>query len=175
MIDAPRLETERLILRGIEPADFEAFAAMMADAEVARFITMDQKAQDRMDAWRTMAYAMGHWAARGFGMWAVVEKSSGRFIGRVGPNYPEGWPDKEIGWALARETWGKGYATEAARAAMNYAFTVLRWPRAISLIAPQNTRSAAVALRLGSRKQPETFVFKSFTLDIYAQDNPQRG
>ena len=81
MIDAPRLETERLILRGIEPADFEAFAAMMADADVARFITMERKAQDRMDAWRTMAYAMGHWAARGFGMWAVVEKSSNRFIG----------------------------------------------------------------------------------------------
>ena len=173
MIDVPRLETERLILRAIEPADFEGFAAMMADPEVAHFITMDRKAQDRMDAWRTMAYAMGHWLARGFGMWAIVEKASGRFIGRVGPNYPEGWPDTEIGWALARETWGKGYATEAARTAMDYAFTVLRWRRAISLIDPDNTRSAAVALRLGSRKQPEKFTFKTHTLDIYAQENPK--
>ena len=115
---------------------------MMADPEVARFITMDGKAQDRMDAWRTMAYGLGHWALRGFGMWAVVEKSSGKFIGRVGPNYPEGWPTTEIGWSLARESWGKGYATEAARVTMDYAFTVLRWARAISLIAPDNVRSA---------------------------------
>ena len=96
MADIPRLETPRLILRAIEPSDFDGFAEMMGDPEVARFITMDQKPQDRADAWRTMAYAMGHWVARGFGTWAVVEKSSGRFIGRVGPNYPEGWPDTEI-------------------------------------------------------------------------------
>jgi RimJ/RimL family protein N-acetyltransferase len=173
-MDAPRLETPRLILRGMEPADFDTFAAMMADPEVARFITMDQRAQDRMDAWRTMAYAMGHWLLRGFGMWAVVEKTSGRFIGRVGPNQPEGWPDREIGWALARDAWGKGYATEAAGAAMDYAFTVMRWPRAISIIHPDNTRSVAVARRLGEEKQPEPFLFKSFRLDVYARDNPAR-
>jgi RimJ/RimL family protein N-acetyltransferase len=174
MMTVPQLETERLILRGIEPGDFDAFARMMADAEVARFITMDQKPQERADAWRTMAYAMGHWTMRGFGMWAVVERASGRFIGRIGPNYPEGWPDREIGWALARQAWGKGYATEAARRAMDYAFTVLRWPRAISLIHPDNTRSAAVAVRLGSRKQAEPFLFRGFSLDIYAQENPAR-
>jgi len=173
-MNAPRLDTPRLILRSMEPADFDAFAAMMADQEVARFITLDQKAQDRMDAWRTMAYAMGHWLMRGFGMWAVVEKASGRFIGRVGPNYPEGWPDREIGWALAREDWGKGYATEAAGAAMEYEFAVLRWPRAISIIHPENTRSAAVARRLGEQKQPDPFLFKTYRLDVYARDNPMR-
>jgi len=62
----------------------------------------------------------------------------------------------------------------AARVAMDYAFTVLRWPRAISLIDPDNTRSAAVAVRLGSRKTPERFTFKTHVLDIYAQDNPAR-
>src|SRR3954464_2346785 len=113
MADVPRLETPRLILRGVEASDFDAFAEMMADQEVAHFITMDRKAQDRMDAWRTMAYGLGHWTLRGFGMWAVVEKASGRFIGRIGPNYPEGWPDTEIGWSLARPAWGKGYASEA--------------------------------------------------------------
>ena len=169
-VEIPRLETPRLILRALDPGDFEAFAAMMADPDVARYLTLDGKPQDRADAWRSFAFIAGHWQMRGFGMWAVEEKTTGRFVGRIGPNYPEGWPDREIGWTIAREFWGKGYASEAARAAMDYAFDTLGWRRAISLIHPDNARSVAVAQRLGERRLPETFAYKHFTLLIYAKD-----
>ena len=77
------------------------------------------------------------------------------FVGQVGPWRPEGWPDLEVGWTLRSEFWGRGYATEAARAAVRYAFEELRAPRVISLITPANVRSIAVAERLGERLDGE--------------------
>ena len=84
-------------------------------------------------------------------MWAVEERTSGRFVGRVGLHFPEGWPDRELGWALAREHWGKGFAFEAASAAMAQAFEGLGWPRVVSLIDAANARSIRLAERLGER------------------------
>jgi RimJ/RimL family protein N-acetyltransferase len=148
----PRIETEHLILRAFCEADMDAMASMYADTEVPRFITPDGLPKDREYAWRTMTNLMGHWMLRGFGMWAVEEKASGRLAGYVGPYYPETWPDKEIGWTIARELWGKGYASEAARAALAYARDTLKWPRVIHVIDPANLRSVAVAERLGSKR-----------------------
>ena len=102
-----------------------------------------------------MAMLVGHWELRGFGMWAVEERGTGAFIGRVGLHFPEGWPDREIGWALARPYWGKGFAFEAARAALAHAFDTLGWERAISLIDPANRRSIRLAERLGERFERE--------------------
>ena len=82
-------------------------------------------------------------------MWAVEERASGAFIGRIGLYNPEGWPGLECIWTLARGAWGKGYATEGARRALAYAFTELDEARVISLIRPENTRSVRVAERLG--------------------------
>ncbi len=107
------------------------------------------------DAWRQLAMLIGHWELRGFGMWAVEEKATGSFVGRVGLHYPAGWPEPEIGWVLARRAWGRGYAHEAATAALGVAFDSLAWNRAISLIAPDNARSIAVAERLGERLERE--------------------
>ena len=145
------LQTERLLLRAFSDADLDAYAAMCADAEVMRYLSVTGALLSREDAWRQMALFAGHWALRGFGMWAVEERESGRFIGRVGLHQPEGWPDRELGWSLAREAWGRGYATEAARAAADYAFRTLRWPHLIHLILPGNDRSIRVAGRLGAR------------------------
>ena len=83
-------------------------------------------------------------------MFSVIEKFSGRWIGRLGPWQPEGWPGTEVGWALSRDTWGKGYATEGASACMDYVFDVLGWSEAIHTIEPANTASQAVARKLGS-------------------------
>jgi RimJ/RimL family protein N-acetyltransferase len=83
-------------------------------------------------------------------MFSVIEKSSGRWIGRVGPIHPEGWPGDEVGWGLIREAWGRGYATESAAACMDYAFDVLGWTDCIHTIAPENLASQGVARRLGS-------------------------
>ena len=95
----------------------------------------------------------GHWALRGYGMWVAEEVETGRFVGRVGLHYPEGWPGREVGWALAREFWGRGLAYEAARAAIRHAFEELGWQEVISLVHPGNQRSIELALRLGERFQ----------------------
>ena len=148
----PRLETERLLLRGFRLDDFEAWASFCADPEVVRYLW--GRPQPRSDAWRAMAITLGHWALRGYGMWAVERKSDGAFMGRVGMINPEGWPGLEVGWTLGRPFWGQGYATEAAAVSMRYAFLTQPVDRIISCIDPQNKASQAVALRLGETKGP---------------------
>jgi RimJ/RimL family protein N-acetyltransferase len=88
---------------------------------------------------------------RGYGIWAAEERSSGVLVGRIGFWNPEGWPGFELGWMLRRSFWGRGYATEAARAALRVAFTQLKQPHVISLIHPENAASIRVAQRLGER------------------------
>jgi RimJ/RimL family protein N-acetyltransferase len=109
----------------------------------------DRRPLSREDAWRQMAMLAGHWVLRGYGTLAVEELSGGAFVGRVGLHYPDGWPEPELAWALARHYWGRGYAFEAATAALGIAFDTLGWSRAISLIAPPNLQSIRLAERLG--------------------------
>lgn len=152
----PTLQTDRLILREWTIDDFEDFAAMSADAEVMRFLAADSKPLSRFASWQALTAIVGHWALRGFGMFAVTERETGRFVGRVGPLQPEGWPDFEIGWTLRSEYWGRGYATEAARRCIAYAFEELGRSHLVSLISPENTRSIKVAERLGERLEGES-------------------
>jgi RimJ/RimL family protein N-acetyltransferase len=119
----------------------------MADADASRFIGGPQA---RSVAWRGLLQVAGAWAIQGFSMFSVIERSSGRWIGRLGPWRPEGWPGPEVGWALTRDVWGKGYATEGAAAAIDWALDVLGWDEVIHTIAPENVASQAVARRLGS-------------------------
>lgn len=146
--DIPVLETERLRLRAFRLSDFEGYAAMCGDPEVTRYL---MTRFDREQAWRHLAFLIGHWVLRGFGMWAVEERATGVFVGRIGFAEPEGWPGFELAWTLARPFWGRGYATEGARAALAHAFTVLQRDRVISLIHPENQASIRVAERLGER------------------------
>jgi RimJ/RimL family protein N-acetyltransferase len=147
-MDGPVIETERLILRPTAPEDFDAWADFMADETAARFLGGPQP---RSVAWRGFCTMAGAWRMFGYAMFSVVEKDSGRWIGRLGPWKPEGWPGTEVGWGLAREAWGKGYATEGAAAAIDWAFDKLGWTDVIHCIDPQNGPSQAVARRLGSR------------------------
>ena len=150
MVTIPTLETERLVLREVRAEDFESHAAMVGDADVMRYIG-EGRALARDEAWRVLAVLAGHWQLRGYGMWAVTVRGEDRMIGRVGFYYPEGWPGFEIGWALERAAWSKGYATEAARRALAYAFDELRQEKVISVIHPENAASIRVAERIGER------------------------
>jgi RimJ/RimL family protein N-acetyltransferase len=143
----PLLETDRLILRPPQAEDLDAWAAFAADAEVQRFLG---GVQDRAVTWRSLRLMAGAWAVDGFSMFSVIEKSSGRWIGRLGPWCPEGWPGTEVGWGLAREAWGKGYATEGATAAIDWAFDTLGWTEVVHTIVADNVNSQRVAQRLGS-------------------------
>ena len=145
---APELHTERLRLRGWGEEDLDAWAAIAADPETMGWVGSPE-GMTREDAWRHIAYLLGHWQLRGFGMWAVEERAGGQLVGRVGLNYPEGWPGLEVGWVIARPQWGRGYAPEAARASMKWARDELGANRLISLIADDNVRSARVAEKLG--------------------------
>ena len=149
------LETPRLILREWEPTDFEAYAAMMSDPKVMQFLSLTGAPMPRFGAWQGFAALVGHWRLRAFGFFAVIERASGEFIGYVGPWHPEGWPGLEVGWTLRSEYWGRGYATEAARASTAYAFTELNCGRIISLIGPENTASKRVAERIGEQLDGE--------------------
>lgn len=165
----PQLETERLLLRGFRADDFEAWASFLADPEVVKYLW--GVPQPRIDSWRQMATTLGHWALRGYGMWAVERKSDHAFIGRVGMLNPEGWPGLELGWTLGRPYWGKGYATEAAAISMRYAFLTQPVDRIISCIDPENKASQAVARRLGESKgapQELSIGGHKFVVDIWS-------
>ncbi len=143
----PTLETERLILRPPAAADFDHWAAFAADEVVTRFLGGPLA---RSVSWRGFMSTAGAWAIQGFGMFCVIEKESGRWVGRVGPIQPEGWPGTEVGWGLINEVWGRGYAGEAASAAIDWAFGHLGWTEVIHCIDPENVASQNVARRLGS-------------------------
>jgi RimJ/RimL family protein N-acetyltransferase len=152
MSSIPRIETERLRLRELRETDFPAYAAMCADPEVMKYLGGGPLAAE--DAWRQLAMFAGHWALRGFGMWAV-ETREGELVGRIGLHFPHGWPERELGWAIARAHWGRGYAFEAAAAARDHAFRDLQWPSLVSYILPENSRSIRLAERLGARRTGE--------------------
>ena len=146
----PTLTTERLILRPPAREDFEPLAEFLGDP--AATLHLGGPVGPEV-AWTRLVGLAGSWSLLGFGMFCVVEKDTGRWIGRVGPLHPVGWPGTEVGWGLAPGAWGQGYATEAAAAAIDWAFNDLGWTEVIHCIAPANTASAGVARRLGSVKR----------------------
>jgi RimJ/RimL family protein N-acetyltransferase len=165
----PTLETARLILRPPLEEDLDGLAEMMADEETARFVGGEQA---RAGAWRQLAAFAGSWALRGYGMFSVIEKASGRWVGRLGPWRPEEWPGPEVGWGLTRAAWGRGYATEGAAATIDWAFDALDWDEVIHCISPANAASARVAERLGSRRRGSAYLpapFDSEPVDIWGQ------
>lgn len=169
MLQGPRLETERLILRVPEASDFDRFAEMMADEPAARHIG---GATPRAAAWRRFLQMPGAWLVQGYAMFSVIDKQSGRWLGQTGPWKPEGWPGTEVGWSFHPDAWGRGYALEAGQAAIDFAFQSLGWEEVIHNIDPDNVASIRLAERLGSRirgpgKLPEPFA--DAKVDIWSQ------
>jgi RimJ/RimL family protein N-acetyltransferase len=155
-LDGPVLQTERLKLRQWREADISPNTAMLADPVSGRFITADGKPiTDAFVGWRNA----GHWLLHGVGMFVVEEKSSGKFAGRVGPWAPQNWPGFEIGWGIASEFRGKGYAVEAASASIDWAFATFELDRVVHCIDRENTASQSVARRLGAEIEREIDLF----------------
>ena len=126
-------------------ADLDEFAALHHDPEVVRFV----RALDRAQAEKRLQANEQEWGERGHGMLAVLDRSSGRFLGRVGLKYWPQFQETEAGWLLRRDAWGHGYATEATRACVDWGFATLPVPCITAMIQPGNTRSIRVAQRLG--------------------------
>jgi len=152
----PVIETERLRLRQWQGSDMAPYTAMLSDPGTARFITVDGKpVVDEMTGWRHTVVMAGHWVIHGAGMFVVEEKSSGKFAGRVGP-----WrPGFEVGWGIAKEFRGKGYAVEAARASINWSFATYDIDAIVHCIDHENIASQGVARRLGAKKDREIELF----------------
>src|SRR6185437_10320869 len=146
--DDIKIDTARLILRPPRLEDLDGWSAMMLDEPAARFIG---GVMPRSICWRQLMTLIGAWHAHGFAMFSVIEKESSRWVGRVGPWQPDGSPGTEIGWAISRDRWGRGYAGESAAAAADWAFATLGWSRMIHSIAPANVASQRVAQKLGSK------------------------
>lgn len=142
-----RIETERLVLRPPRIEDFERYAELFTHPTAAGHIGGPLT---RHEAWRKFLQMPGAWAVQGFAMFSVVAKSNGAWLGQAGPWQPEGWPGTEVGYSFHPDAWGKGYATEACAAAIDWAFEALGWKEVIHCIAPANQASQAVARRLGS-------------------------
>jgi RimJ/RimL family protein N-acetyltransferase len=161
------LETPRLTLRQFQEEDWDALHRIFEDEECVRYTI--GAPLERWQTWRTLAGYIGHWQLRGYGPYAVVERSTGTVVGPVGLWYPGEWPEPELKWCLARRFWGRGYATEAAAAVKAMAPRELGWHRLISLILPENERSKAVARRLGGRHE-RTIPFRGGHGEIFGYD-----
>ena len=165
-VQVPTIETERLRLRGHRPADFDHSAAMWADPNVTRYL--GGKPLSEEECWRRLLGYVGHWSLFGFGYWLVEEKATGNFVGEIGfADYKrdlepslKGIP--EIGWVLASQAHGKGYATEAVRAAVAWGDAHFPSARTACIIAPENLASIRVAVKCG---------YREFTLATY-KGNP---
>jgi RimJ/RimL family protein N-acetyltransferase len=169
-----QLETSRLVLRPPRREDFEDYARFVADAETMRWL--GGETQPRALAWRTFLTMCGAWAIQGYAMFSVIEKATGRWVGRVGPWYPEGWPGTEVGWGISRDRWRLGYATEAAAAAIDWAFATLGWTEVIHVIDVGNVASQAVARKLGSTNRGRGKLpapYESAIVDIWGQTKDQ--
>jgi RimJ/RimL family protein N-acetyltransferase len=172
-LEGLRLLTPRLVLRPTAMADLEAWTAMLQDPETCRFIGGTQAPSM---AWRTFMTMLGAWHGQGFAMFSVLERDSGRWVGRCGPWCPPGWPGTEVGYSFVREVWGRGYATEAATAATDWAFDHLGWTHVIHSIAPENIASQEVAKKLGSRNQGRGVLpapFQNSVIDIWGQSRDE--
>ena len=168
----PTIETKRLRLRAFTIDDWGPYAEMYADQSFVRYL--GGKPLTEEEVWENLAVILGHWALLGYGIWALERLGTGELVGRAGLLNLPGWPDIELCWALSPRFWGNGYATEAARASISWAFEEVGIRRLISLIHPENRASKAVALRLGEAYR-EQIAFEGKPTNVYEILNPGRA
>ena len=152
------LQTDRLALREITPADLDFLAEAMADPEVMRFYP---KVNTRDEVREWIDRQLARYAEHGHGVWLVLDRHAGHPVGRCGLTIQlvDGVPEPEIGYSMHRPFWRRGYATEAALGVRRWAFEVKGLERVISLVRPENLPSQGVARKLGMTPERETEFF----------------
>ncbi len=163
-MEIPIIKTERLILRPFNLDDLEAYSEMYSDIRFVEFL--GGKTFTKEQTWENIAIIQGHWLLLGYGIWALECLKTAELVGRAGLLNLHGWPGIEVCWALSPKHWGKGYATDAAKASIAWAFENKVSDCLISLIHPDNSKSKAVALRAGEVFR-EQIVFKGKTVNVY--------
>lgn len=164
------LTTERLTLRAPGPQDAEAIMAFYRSPRAA----MAGGHVGARDALKLYMAVLGHWVHAGYGLWAVTLRGDDTILGLVGPYFPPGRPETEIGWLIFDGHEGKGYAHEAARAALDHARSTLGWTEIVHYIHPDNARSITLAERLGARLDPDAEpVRPGVPCAVYRQPRPE--
>lgn len=173
------LETPRLLLRRFLPSDLESLLPIYADPEVMRFIGKGVRTRAETEA--ALARMIGHWERHGFGMWAVVDRAQGILLGRCGLQHLDHTPEVELGYTLARACWGRGIATEAARASLKYGFETVGLERIVGVTRHQNLASRRVLEKVGLRFEKEAHFYQADCLyfaiarDAWYQRTPRYG
>ena len=148
----PTIETERLRLRSVKPADFPAYCAFRTDPERTKYLG---GVDDEARSFDRLSEIVGHWLMRGFGRFMIADKTTDEPLGVVGPYYPADWPEPEIAWSVFAKAEGRGIAFEAATASRAFAYDTLGWTTAISMIYGDNQRSISLAKRMGCTPAPD--------------------
>ena len=144
------IKTNRLYLRQFHKDDLGAYAKIMGDHEVGKWFPKGD-GYTREEARRSLDYILEHWDKHGFGIWAIIDKKKRVLLGRCGLNLIAETSEVEVDFVLARNYWGRGYATEAAKAALAYGFDSLQLDRIIALTKPENIASRRVIEKIGMR------------------------
>lgn len=162
MTVAPVLATERLTLRGLSLADAPAFRVFFA-SEHSAFYGGPVHAEE---SWRKLSMYAGHWSLRGYGPWAMTLTATGETVGMIGPWFPDGWPEPEITYFLLPDYLGKGYATEALRAVLDWVHAE-GWTSVMSAVAPDNHPSIALVERFGATDEGMVTIPPNRAMRVY--------
>jgi len=159
-----KVETERLVLRQFKESDCKSLHNYYSSTIATKYTVARQFTE--AETWRSMSAMIGHWHLRGYGPYAIEEKETGTVLGISGFWYPIEWPSPEIKWALAPEYWGKGFASEAARAVQIVGAQYIPQISLISLIHADNDSSINLALAVGAKFEKE-ILFRDANWHIY--------
>ncbi len=169
LITIPTVETERLRLRCPRLDDFEAYAAFRTSDRAIHLGGPNTRTQ----AFDKLGEIIGHWHLRGYGRWMVADKTTDEPLGVVGPFFPDDWPEPEIAWSVFAAAEGRGVAFEAAQASLRYVYHTLGWTTAISCTTPDNTRSQALAHRLGATREADFTTIDGLDLHVFRHTGPE--
>jgi len=172
--DVPVVRTERLILRGFTDEDVTPYHALFTDPEVTRYLPTQGEALPVERIERAIVRGREHWAARGYGIWAVEDAATGALLGQCGLQFLEDVGETELLYALVREAWGRGLATEGSEASLRFGFDRAGLGRIVAYAVAENRASSRVMEKVGMHREAEGVEIFGLTCDRYSISAPTR-